>query len=52
LAPKNEWDIAAEVALVEGAGGFARKIEPIRFNRNPPVFLGSYPVAPYLLEEP
>ncbi len=35
LGPKNEWDIAAGVLLVEEAGGRAtdRKREPIRFNR-------------------
>jgi myo-inositol-1(or 4)-monophosphatase len=26
LSPKNEWDIAAGVALVEAAGGFARSL--------------------------
>lgn len=35
LAPKSEWDIAAGVALVDSAGGFARKIDnsQIRFNQ-------------------
>src|ERR1700693_2643255 len=34
LTPKNEWDIAAGVALVECAGGIARKIDNFRLNFN------------------
>ncbi len=35
LSPKNEWDFAAGVALVESAGGFVRSLEgtPLTFNR-------------------
>lgn len=33
LSPKNEWDIAAGVALVEAAGGFAK-----RLSNSPPTF--------------
>lgn len=35
LCPKNEWDIAAGVALVESAGGFAQTLEgaSIKFNQ-------------------
>ncbi|MFB5190195.1 3'(2'),5'-bisphosphate nucleotidase CysQ [Alicyclobacillus fastidiosus] len=35
LTPKNEWDIAAGVLLVEEAGGFVvdKDFEPFRFNR-------------------
>jgi myo-inositol-1(or 4)-monophosphatase len=35
FAPKSEWDIAAGVALVDSAGGYARKIDNslIRFNQ-------------------
>jgi sulfate adenylyltransferase len=35
LSPKNEWDIAAGVALVESAGGFAESLDgsPLTFNR-------------------
>ena len=38
LVPKNEWDVAAGVALVEAGGGVVRNLEghPIKFNnRNP-----------------
>jgi myo-inositol-1(or 4)-monophosphatase len=35
LSPKNEWDIAAGVALLESAGGFAESLDgsPLTFNR-------------------
>jgi myo-inositol-1(or 4)-monophosphatase len=35
LSPKHEWDIAAGVALVQSAGGFARPLDQreFRFNR-------------------
>jgi myo-inositol-1(or 4)-monophosphatase len=53
LAPKNEWDIAAGVALVECAGGFARKIDNslIRFNQKSTHLPGLLACGPYLLEE-
>ena len=35
LSPKNEWDVAAGVALVESSGGFALSLanRPLAFNR-------------------
>jgi myo-inositol-1(or 4)-monophosphatase len=53
LAPKNEWDIAAGVALIECAGGFARKIDnsQIRFNQKSTRLPGILACGPYLLEE-
>jgi myo-inositol-1(or 4)-monophosphatase len=35
LSPKHDWDIAAGVALVQSAGGFARPLDQreFRFNR-------------------
>lgn len=53
LAPKNEWDIAAGVALVECAGGFARKLDnsPICFNQKSTRLPGILACGPYLLEE-
>lgn len=42
LSPKNEWDIAAGVALVESAGGFAESLDgsPLTFNRRSPLLPG------------
>jgi myo-inositol-1(or 4)-monophosphatase len=53
FAPKNEWDVAAGVALVECAGGFARKIDNslICFNQKSTRLPGLLACAPYLLEE-
>ncbi len=36
LCPKNEWDVAAGVALVKAAGGFAQKLDNsfLTFNNN------------------
>ncbi len=53
LEPKSEWDIAGGVALVEAAGGFARKIDgsPIRFNQKFTRLPGLLACGPYLLEE-
>jgi myo-inositol-1(or 4)-monophosphatase len=52
-APKNEWDIAAGVALVECAGGFARKSDNslIRFNQKSTLIPGLLACGPGLLEE-
>jgi len=38
LTPKNEWDVAAGVALIESAGGFTRSLSgpPLTFNRPSP----------------
>jgi myo-inositol-1(or 4)-monophosphatase len=53
LAPKNEWDIAAGVALVECAGGFARNIDnsPIWFNQKSTRLPGLLACGPCLLGE-
>ncbi len=53
LAPKNEWDIAAGVALVESAGGLARQIDNsvIRFNQKSTLLPGLLACGPFLHEE-
>jgi myo-inositol-1(or 4)-monophosphatase len=53
LAPKSDWDIAAGVALVECAGGFARNIDNslLRFNQKCTRLPGLLACGPYLLEE-
>lgn len=42
LVPKNEWDVAAGVALIESAGGFVRGIDQVnlRFNQQNPLLKG------------
>jgi myo-inositol-1(or 4)-monophosphatase len=42
LCPKNEWDVAAGVALVEAGGGIVRTIEdqPVLFNRKTTLYPG------------
>ncbi len=42
LTPKHEWDIAAGIALVESAGGYARPLdhEAFSFNRRDPKISG------------
>jgi myo-inositol-1(or 4)-monophosphatase len=42
LSPKNEWDIAAGVALVNSAGGFVQSLgdSPLTFNRRSPLLPG------------
>jgi myo-inositol-1(or 4)-monophosphatase len=52
LAPKSEWDIAAGVALVECAGGFAGKIDNslIHFNQKSTRLPGLIACGPFLLE--
>jgi myo-inositol-1(or 4)-monophosphatase len=42
LSPKNEWDIAAGVALIESAGGFVQNLEnsPLTFNRKSSLLSG------------
>jgi myo-inositol-1(or 4)-monophosphatase len=42
LVPKNEWDVAAGVALIESAGGFVRGLSPtdLRFNQQNPLLQG------------
>jgi myo-inositol-1(or 4)-monophosphatase len=50
LSPKNEWDIAAGVALIEAAGGVARTLEdgPGIFNRKTTLFSGLVASGPRL----
>ena len=53
LTPKNEWDVAAGVALVLGAGGFVKTLENAAFtgnNRNP-LLSGLLAGGPFLEEE-
>jgi myo-inositol-1(or 4)-monophosphatase len=42
LVPKNEWDVAAGVALIESAGGFVRGLDQmnLRFNQRNPLLKG------------
>jgi myo-inositol-1(or 4)-monophosphatase len=42
LSPKNEWDIAAGVALIESASGFVQNLEnsPPTFNHRSPLLSG------------
>jgi myo-inositol-1(or 4)-monophosphatase len=42
LCPKNEWDVAAGVALVEAGGGIVNTIEdlPVMFNRKSTLYPG------------
>lgn len=44
LVPKHEWDVAAGVALVLSAGGFARRLDgaALTFNNRKPKFPGMY----------
>ncbi len=48
LVPKNEWDVAAGVALIESAGGFARDLSnsPIPFNRKSTLLTGMFAGCP------
>ena len=53
LVPKNEWDVAAGVALVTSAGGFVSTLEnvPLRGNNRNPLISGLIASGP-LLREP
>jgi myo-inositol-1(or 4)-monophosphatase len=53
LTPKNEWDIAAGVALIESAGGLARNLDNsvIRFNQKCTRLPGIVACGPHLIEE-
>ena len=48
LVPKNEWDVAAGVALVNSAGGFVSTLEngPLRCNRRDPLISGLIACGP------
>jgi myo-inositol-1(or 4)-monophosphatase len=50
LVPKNEWDVAAGAALVEGAGGWVLKLDnsPLRCNQKNPLITGLLAGAPAL----
>lgn len=55
LCPKHEWDVAAGVALIESAGGFAGRLDntPLTFNNSgtllPHLVAGTTHLAPELL---
>lgn len=53
LAPKNEWDVAAGVALIESAGGFVKTLEnsPLTFNGSSPLLSGLIAGGECLQEE-
>lgn len=53
LTPKNEWDVAAGVALVEAAGGFVRGLDgfPLTFNNKTPLLPGLVAGGPGLMSE-
>ncbi len=53
LSPKNEWDIAAGVALVESSGGIAISLHdtPLAFNRQSPLLPGLIAGGAALREE-
>lgn len=52
LVPKNEWDVAAGVALVTSAGGFVTTLEntPLECNRRDPLLSGLIACGPNLRE--
>ena len=52
LVPKHEWDIAAGVALINAAGGWARNLagEPPRFNQSHPWLSGLIAAGPGLAD--
>jgi myo-inositol-1(or 4)-monophosphatase len=52
LVPKNEWDVAAGVALVNSAGGFVSTLEngPLECNRRNPLISGLIACGPFLRE--
>jgi myo-inositol-1(or 4)-monophosphatase len=53
LTPKNEWDVAAGVALVESAGGFARPLDQptFTFNKQSSLLPGLVACGPLLRDE-
>lgn len=53
LTPKHEWDVAAGVALVEAAGGFAGTLDfsPPEFNHKSPLLRGLVASGPRLRDE-
>ena len=53
LTPKNEWDVAAGVALVEAGGGIVRRLNnsPLRFNKRSAHLSGFFASGPRLSKE-
>ena len=53
LTPKNEWDVAAGVALVKSAGGFVSTLEgtPLVANRRDPLLSGLIACGPLLKDQ-
>src|SRR5215472_9601969 len=53
FSPKNEWDIAAGVALVEAAGGFVRSLTncSLTFNKENPLISGLVAGGPHIREQ-
>ena len=53
LSPKHEWDVAAGVALVKAAGGFAKELDDsfLRFNNRPCILPNLWAGGPCLAEE-
>lgn len=53
LVPKNEWDVAAGVALVESAGGFVVTLDgsQLRCNNRDPLLKGLIACGPLLADE-
>lgn len=53
FSPKNEWDIAAGVALIEAAGGFVRSLEnsSLTFNNQASLVSGLFAGGPCLRKE-
>ncbi|MGH9495814.1 MAG: 3'(2'),5'-bisphosphate nucleotidase CysQ [Candidatus Sulfotelmatobacter sp.] len=53
LTPKNEWDVAAGVALVESAGGFTSTLDqkPLQCNRHNPLLSGLLASGPLLRQQ-
>jgi myo-inositol-1(or 4)-monophosphatase len=53
LSPKNEWDVAAGVALVEAAGGYVKFLpnsQP-RFNKKNTLLPGLFACGPFLKDQ-
>jgi len=53
LTPKNEWDVAAGVALIEASGGIIRSSNnsPLEFNKKSPHLHGLFASGPNLSQE-
>lgn len=53
LTRKNEWDVAAGVALIEAAGGIVRTVNntPLLFNKRLPILPGLFACGPNLSQE-